>query len=62
MIDGQKMNGIATGVIGGTIPGVIMAVVYLLTTEKRLTRIETNIEWMKKDIKGCQPTSEDHTI
>jgi len=35
------------GIIGGTVPALFMAVVYLMTTEKRLSRIETNIEWLK---------------
>jgi len=35
------------GIIGGAVPALLMAFFYLMTTEKRLSRIETNIEWLK---------------
>jgi len=52
------MDGIIQGIIGGTVPAVVMVVWYFLCTEKRLTRIETDITWLKREVPGCQPRSE----
>lgn len=55
------MHGIIQGMIGGTVPAVIMIVWYFLSTERRLTRIETDLTWLKKEIPGCRQPSEDRT-
>ncbi|MBA7570144.1 hypothetical protein ES708_11891 [subsurface metagenome] len=35
---------------------------YFLSMEKRLTRIETDISWLKKEYTGCQqPSDKDST-
>lgn len=47
------MEAILYSVIGGAIPCVGMTLVYLMTTEKRLARIETHIIWLKHAIAKC---------
>ncbi|MBA7582351.1 hypothetical protein ES708_24279 [subsurface metagenome] len=44
--------------VGGSIPAVVMVIVYFLSTEKRLTRIETDLTWIKREIPGCQQPSD----
>ncbi len=51
------MSEIIQGMIGGAVPAIIMAFIYLMTTEKRLSRMETNIEWLKREVPGCRPHS-----
>lgn len=43
------MNGIVQGLIGGAVPAIALIICYFLSTEKRLTRIETDISWLKKE-------------
>ena len=42
------MDGILPSIIGGSIPTLVMVVIYFMTTERRLTRIETDISWLKE--------------
>lgn len=55
------MNEFINSIIGGSIPALGMIIVYFLTTERRLTRIETDISWLKRETHGCQPNSETDT-
>jgi len=55
------MNGMIQGLIGGSIPVVIMIVVYFGSIEKRLTRIETDLTWLKKEIPACLQPSDRNT-
>ncbi|MBA7472729.1 hypothetical protein ES707_08061 [subsurface metagenome] len=53
-LKGGKMDGFFYSIVGGSIPALVMVVVYFLSTEKRLTRIETDLTWIKKELPGCQ--------
>jgi len=35
---------------------VVIIVAFLLRIERRLTKIETTLCWMKKEMEKCQPT------
>jgi|GEM_PF-5829541 len=48
------MNGFINGLIGGLVPTAILIIVYLCTLAGRLARIETNIDWLKKELTGCR--------
>jgi len=48
------MNGFINGLIGGLVPTVILIIVYLCTLAGRLARIETNIDWLKKELLDCR--------
>jgi hypothetical protein len=52
---------ILQSIIGGFVTGLIMVILYFLSIEKRLTRIETDITWLKKELPGCQQRSEKDT-
>ncbi len=53
------MDGFIQGAIGGIIPAGLMVVVYLVAVSGRLAKIETNICWMKKELRKCQPPLKD---
>jgi len=55
------MDGIIQGMIGGAVPAVVMIVCYFMSTERRLTRIETDISWLKKEVPGCRQPSKENT-
>ncbi len=50
----NKMEGIISGLIGGIVPALIMVIVWLVTTERRLMRMETDLRWMKEEMRRCQ--------
>jgi len=41
------------------VPVIFIIIVFAVKLEARLTRIETNIQWLCRSIPGCQQTSED---
>jgi len=41
------MEHFLTGFAGGIVPAFVMILIYFLSTERRLTRIETDIKWIK---------------
>lgn len=43
------------GILGGVIPSVVIVIGFFITISGRLARIETNIIWLIKEIKECQP-------
>jgi len=45
----------------GSGPYVIGLLILYLMLDKRLTKIETDLTWLKKVLPACQQTSEDHT-
>jgi hypothetical protein len=49
------MSPVIQGVIGGSVPAIVMILFYFLSSERRLTRIETDITWLKKEIPACRP-------
>jgi len=49
------------GLAGGLVPTCLLIIVYLCTLSGRLARIETNIDWLIKEQKNCQPPSKDHS-
>jgi len=55
------MNPFLQGLLGGIVPAFVMVLVYFLSTERRLTRIETDLSWLKKTVPGCQPHLKDPT-
>ena len=44
-----------------SIPLVIALVIWAVSLEKKITRIETDIAWLKKELPTCRPTSEGPT-
>lgn len=44
-----------------SIPLVVALVIWAVHLEKKITRIETDISWLKKELPGCRPTSENPT-
>lgn len=42
-----------------SIPLVIALVLWAVHLEKKITRIETDISWLKKELPACQPNLED---
>jgi len=42
-------------------PYVVGLLVLYLLLDKRLTKIETDLTWLKKELPLCQQTSDDHT-
>lgn len=55
------MNGFLQGLLGGLVPSALMIIVYFISLAGRLAKIETNIEWLIKEQKGCLPPSKDPT-
>jgi len=55
------MGPFAQSLIGGTIPAVALVLLYFVGVEKRITRIETDITWLKKEIPLCRPPLDDRT-
>ena len=49
------MQSFCYGILGGVLPAVIMVIGCLISVSGRLARIETNIIWLIKEIKECQP-------
>lgn len=56
------MDGFIQGILGGVVPGMVMIVVYFVTMAGRLAKIETNISWLIKELRGCRLRSKDRTI
>lgn len=54
------MDSFLQSILGGAIPAIAMVCVYFFTTERRLTRIETDIAWLKRSNLLCRPPSDDH--
>jgi len=44
-----------------SIPLIVALVIWAVHLEKKITRIETDISWLKKELPTCRPTSEDPT-
>jgi len=45
-----------------SIPLVVALVIWAVHLEKKITRIETDISWLKKELPACRPTSENPTL
>lgn len=55
------MNGIVTTLIG-SVPVILLVGAHFVRTEHRLTRVETNIEWIIKRLNGEEEQERwDHT-
>lgn len=44
-----------------SLPLICALVIWAVHLEKKITRIETDITWLKKELPGCLPTSENPT-
>jgi len=44
-----------------SIPLIIALFVWAVRLEKKITRIETDITWIKKELPACLPNLEDRT-
>lgn len=44
-----------------SIPLVVALLIWAVRLEKKITRIETDIAWLKKELPACQQTSADPT-
>lgn len=53
------MEVLLQGLVGGVIPTVLMIIVYFGSMAGRLSKIETNICWLKKLIEECLLHSKD---
>ena len=45
-----------------SIPLIFALVIWAVHLEKKITRIETDITWLKKELPVCQQTSVDPTL
>lgn len=43
------------------LPLIGALVIWAVHLEKKMTRMETDISWLKKELPGCRPTSENPT-
>lgn len=43
-------------------PVLIALTVYFVRLESRMTRMSTDISWIKRHITACQPPSEENTV
>ena len=50
----RNMENIVGGIIGGGIPAIIVILIHFLHTEKRMSRLETNIQWLICETKKCR--------
>jgi len=55
------MNPFLQGLLGGIVPAALMIIVYFISLAGRLAKIETNICWLIKELRGCQLRSKDRT-
>lgn len=55
------MDAFIQGLLGGIVPAILMIFVYFLTLAGRLAKIETNICWLTKELKGCRLRSKDRS-
>lgn len=46
-------------VIAALIPLIVILIVFFFRIEGRLTRIETDLSWIKKGLPKCQPNLEE---
>jgi len=44
-----------------SIPLVVALLIWAVRLEKKITRIETDLTWIKKELPGCRQTSADPT-
>lgn len=47
--------------IYNSLPLVVALIIWAVRLEKKITGIETDIAWLKKELPTCRPTSEDPT-
>jgi len=45
-----------------SIPLIVALVIWAVHLEKKITRIETDISWLKKELPTCRPNSADPTL
>jgi len=55
------LEGFVQGLLGGIIPAVLMIIVYFVAMAGRLSKIETNICWLKRIMEECLPRLKDHS-
>lgn len=55
------MEGFVQGIVGGIIPAAVMIVIYFMAMAGRLAKIETNICWLIKELRGCRLRSNDRS-
>jgi len=48
------MNGFINGLLGGLAPAVLLIIIYFCTLAGRLAKIETDIDWIKRELTGCR--------
>jgi len=44
-----------------SIPLIVALIIWAVRLEKKITRIETNLSWLMKEVPGCLPNSEKTT-
>lgn len=44
-----------------SLPIIVALIIWAVRLEKKITRIETDISWIKKELPACQQTLEDPT-
>lgn len=45
-----------------SIPLIIALIIWAVHLEKKITSIETDISWLKKELPLCRPNSADHIL
>ena len=53
------MEAFLIGLAGGIVPGAILMIFYIVLLAGRIARIETNVCWLIKELKGCLLRSKD---
>jgi len=56
------MNDYLIGLAGGIVPGAILLIFYVVLLAGRLAKIETDINWIIKELSGCRLRSKDRTV
>lgn len=44
------------------LPFIVALLIWAVRLEKKITRIETNLAWLMKEVPTCQPPLEKHTL
>ena len=48
------MEGFVQGALGGLVPAVLMIIIFFISLAGRLAKIETDICWLIKELRGSQ--------
>ena len=55
------MEGFIQGFLGGIVPAILMLIVFFVSLAGRLAKMETDIHWLIKELRGSQLRSKDRS-